>query len=81
MLAAGSHSFHTNKPGCFRLETPCCVFVLVTLAMKHGDQYCAHVADFLQPGSAIVKPVSAGFLPERGMLAKILHFGIGRNFA
>lgn len=27
MLAAGSHSFHTNKPGCFRLETPCCVFV------------------------------------------------------
>lgn len=73
--------FYTDKPGCFRLETPCCIFERVTLAMKHGDQYCARVADFLQLGSAAVKSVSAGFLPERGMLVKILHFGIGRNFA
>ena len=49
--------------------------VCMTLAMPTADKYRAHVADFLQPVRALVKPVSEGIFAGALDISKIPSFG------
>jgi len=49
--------------------------VCMTLAMPAADKYRAHVADFLQPVRALVRPVSEGLFAGALDISKIPSFG------
>ena len=49
--------------------------VCMTLAMPAADKYREHVADFLQPVRALVKPVSEGLFAGALDISKIPSFG------
>ena len=49
--------------------------VCMTLAMPRADKYREHVADFLQPVRALVKPVSEGLFAGALDISKIPSFG------
>jgi menaquinone-dependent protoporphyrinogen oxidase len=47
----------------------------MTLAMPSADKYREHVADFLQPVRALVKPVSEGLFAGALDIRKVPSFG------
>jgi menaquinone-dependent protoporphyrinogen oxidase len=49
--------------------------VCMTLAMRGGEKYREHVAGFLQPVRALVRPVSEGLFAGALDIGKILSFG------
>ena len=49
--------------------------VCMTLAMPGADKYREHVADFIQPVRALVKPVSEGLFAGALDISKIPSFG------
>ena len=49
--------------------------VCMTLAMKNGEQYRSHVASFLDPVRALVRPVSEGLFAGGLDIRKIPSFG------
>jgi menaquinone-dependent protoporphyrinogen oxidase len=49
--------------------------VCMTLAMPNADKYRAHVADFLEPVRALVRPVSEGLFAGALDISKIPSFG------
>jgi menaquinone-dependent protoporphyrinogen oxidase len=49
--------------------------VCMTLAMPNADKYREHVADWLAPVRALVRPVSEGFFAGALDIKKILSFG------
>ncbi len=49
--------------------------VCMTLAMKNGEQYRGHVATWLDPVSALVRPVSKGLFAGGLDIGKIPSFG------
>ena len=57
-------------------QKPCAVFlVCMTLAMPGADKYHAHVATWLEPVRALVKPVSEGLFAGALDIGKIPSFG------
>ena len=58
------------------IQKPFAAFlVCMTLAMPNADKYRAHVAGFLQPVRALVKPVSEGIFAGTLDIGKIPSFG------
>ncbi len=49
--------------------------VCMTLAMKNGEQYRGHVANWLEPVRALVRPVSEGLFAGALEIGKIPSFG------
>jgi menaquinone-dependent protoporphyrinogen oxidase len=49
--------------------------VCVTLAMKNGEQYRSHVATWLDPVRALVRPVSEGLFAGGLDISKVPSFG------
>jgi len=57
------------------IQKPFAAFlVCMTLAMPNADKYRAHVAGFLQPVRALVKPVSEGIFAGTLDIGKIPSF-------
>jgi menaquinone-dependent protoporphyrinogen oxidase len=56
-------------------QRPCALFlVCMTLAMPKADQYRAHVAEFMGPARALVRPVSEGLFAGALDISKIPSF-------
>ena len=49
--------------------------VCMTLAMPNGEKYRSHVASFMEPVSALVRPVSTGLFAGALNISKIPSFG------
>jgi menaquinone-dependent protoporphyrinogen IX oxidase len=49
--------------------------VCMTLAMKNGEQYRSHVATWLDPVRALVRPVSEGLFAGGLDISKVPSFG------
>jgi menaquinone-dependent protoporphyrinogen oxidase len=52
----------------------------MTLAMKNGEKYRPHVATFLDPVRALVKPVSEGLFAGVLNISKVESFSNRLNF-
>jgi menaquinone-dependent protoporphyrinogen oxidase len=66
--------FMQKHQAALRQKSFAAFLVCMTLAMKNGEKYRPHVATFLDPVSAVVKPLSAGLFAGVLEIGKISSF-------
>lgn len=66
--------FMQKHQAALRQKSFAAFLVCMTLAMKNGEKYRPHVATFLDPVSAVVKPLSAGLFAGVLDIDKISSF-------